>query len=65
MQSELQNLWRPAAIFGFLAWIMLLGLSAQQKFVTIEGTEGVGKTTNIQFIQSWLHSKQLAYLCTR
>lgn len=35
------------------------------KFVTIEGTEGVGKTTNIQFIQSWLHSKQLAYLCTR
>ena len=30
MQSELQNLWRPAAIFGFLAWIMLLGLSAQQ-----------------------------------
>ena len=35
------------------------------KFITIEGTEGVGKTTNIQFIQSWLHSKQLAYLCTR
>lgn len=30
MQLELQNLWRPAAIFGFLAWIMLLGLSAQQ-----------------------------------
>ena len=35
------------------------------KFITIEGTEGVGKTTNIQFIHSWLHSKQLAYLCTR
>ena len=35
------------------------------KFINIEGTEGVGKTTNIQFIQSWLHSKQLAYLCTR
>jgi dTMP kinase len=35
------------------------------KFITIEGTEGVGKTTNIQFIQDWLESKQLAYLCTR
>ena len=32
------------------------------KFITIEGTEGVGKTTNIQFIQNWLESKQLAYL---
>ena len=31
------------------------------KFITIEGTEGVGKTTNIQFIQNWLESKQLAY----
>jgi dTMP kinase len=35
------------------------------KFITIEGTEGVGKTTNIQFIQDWLKSKQLAYICTR
>ena len=35
------------------------------KFITIEGTEGVGKTTNIQFIQNWLESKELAYLCTR
>ena len=35
------------------------------KFITIEGTEGVGKTTNIQFIQNWLESKQLAHLCTR
>ena len=35
------------------------------KFITIEGTEGVGKTTNIQFIQNWLDAKGLAYLCTR
>ncbi|MDG1164679.1 MAG: dTMP kinase [Porticoccaceae bacterium] len=35
------------------------------KFITIEGTEGVGKTTNIQFIQDWLKAKNLAYLCTR
>ncbi len=35
------------------------------KFITIEGTEGVGKTTNIEFIQEWLKAKGLAYLCTR
>ena len=35
------------------------------KFITIEGTEGVGKTTNIQFIQKWMDSKKLTYGCTR
>ena len=35
------------------------------KFITIEGTEGVGKTTNIQFIQDWMDSKKLTYGCTR
>jgi len=35
------------------------------KFITIEGTEGVGKTTNIEFIQSWLEAKNLAFVCTR
>tara|TARA_B110000967_G_scaffold15050_1_gene14338 strand:+ start:8693 stop:9319 length:627 start_codon:yes stop_codon:yes gene_type:complete len=35
------------------------------KFITIEGTEGVGKTTNIQFIQKWMDSKKLIYGCTR
>ena len=24
------------------------------KFITVEGVEGVGKTTNMAFIQSWL-----------
>lgn len=35
------------------------------KFITIEGTEGVGKTTNIKFIQQWMDSKKLTYDCTR
>lgn len=35
------------------------------KFITIEGTEGVGKTTNIEFIQSWMNGKQLTFGTTR
>ena len=35
------------------------------KFITIEGTEGVGKTTNIEFIQSWMNSKKLTFGTTR
>ena len=35
------------------------------KFITIEGTEGVGKTTNIQFIQSWMEKHKLAFATTR
>ena len=35
------------------------------KFITIEGTEGVGKTTNIQFIQDWLLAKNLTFVATR
>ena len=35
------------------------------KFFTIEGTEGVGKTTNIQYIQDWLVAKELSFVATR
>ncbi len=35
------------------------------KFITIEGTEGVGKTTNIDFIQQWMDGKKLTYGSTR
>ena len=35
------------------------------KFITIEGTEGVGKTTNIKFIQQWMDTKKVTYGCTR
>jgi len=35
------------------------------KFITIEGTEGVGKSTNIAFIKSWLEAKNISLLHTR
>jgi len=35
------------------------------KFITIEGTEGVGKTTNIEFIKQWLQSKSISFVDTR
>jgi dTMP kinase len=35
------------------------------KFITIEGTEGVGKTTNIDFIQAWLLEQNIEFLATR
>lgn len=35
------------------------------KFITIEGTEGVGKSTNIAFIQQWLCSRGIELVMTR
>lgn len=35
------------------------------KFLTVEGTEGVGKTTNIAFIKQWLERNGIAYVATR
>jgi len=35
------------------------------KFITVEGTEGVGKTTNIQRITEWLDERGIAYISTR
>ena len=35
------------------------------KFITIEGTEGVGKTTNIEFIKQWLTQQSIAFVSTR
>ena len=37
----------------------------QAKFITIEGTEGVGKTTNIEFIQNWLSQRGVEFISTR
>ena len=35
------------------------------KFITVEGTEGVGKTTNIQRITGWLDERGITYISTR
>lgn len=35
------------------------------KFITVEGTEGVGKTTNIQRITEWLGGRGIDYISTR
>jgi len=34
-------------------------------FITVEGGEGVGKTTNMLFIENWLDKKNIKYTSTR
>ena len=35
------------------------------RFITIEGTEGVGKTTNIEFIRQWIEARDIELVQTR
>lgn len=35
------------------------------KFITLEGTEGVGKSTNLTYIGTWLRQRQIPVLITR
>ena len=35
------------------------------KFITLEGVEGVGKSTNIEFIESLLSENRVRYIKTR
>jgi len=35
------------------------------RFITVEGIEGVGKSTNIAFIREWLESRGQTVVCTR
>ncbi|MBB3059983.1 dTMP kinase [Microbulbifer rhizosphaerae] len=35
------------------------------KFITLEGGEGVGKSTNLQFITGWLRDRDIAFIQTR
>ena len=37
----------------------------QGRFITVEGTEGVGKSTNIAVIKQWLESQNISYVATR
>lgn len=37
----------------------------QGKFITIEGIEGVGKSTNIAFVKTWLESRGINCVLTR
>ncbi|WP_049722533.1 dTMP kinase [Gilvimarinus polysaccharolyticus] len=38
---------------------------ATGKFITIEGTEGVGKSTNLAFVRDWLSARGIDVLVTR
>ncbi|NIB41220.1 dTMP kinase [Pseudomaricurvus alkylphenolicus] len=40
-------------------------VTATGKFLTLEGTEGVGKTTNLEFIRDWLQDRDVPLLVTR
>lgn len=35
------------------------------KFITLEGVEGVGKSTNLQFITQWLKDRNIQFIQTR
>lgn len=35
------------------------------QFITVEGTEGVGKSTNMAYIAEWLKNRAIDVLCTR
>ncbi|MBD3646692.1 MAG: dTMP kinase, partial [Pseudomonadales bacterium] len=35
------------------------------RFISIEGVEGVGKSTNIRYIESMLDSRNIEHVCTR
>lgn len=35
------------------------------KFITLEGGEGVGKSTNLQFVTDWLRAREISFVQTR
>jgi len=40
-------------------------MTPRGKFITVEGTEGVGKTTNLEYIKSWLQRNKIDFVATR
>jgi len=43
----------------------MISSTAKARFITIEGVEGVGKTTNIQFITAQLEKAKIPFIVTR
>lgn len=44
---------------------MTSDITQRGKFITVEGTEGVGKTTNLEFIKNWLQRNHIDFISTR
>lgn len=42
-----------------------MSLDQRGLFITLEGVEGVGKTTNMRFIEDWFEQRQIQYVATR
>ncbi len=40
-------------------------MTERGRFITVEGGEGVGKTTNIEYIQEFLEQRSIDLICTR
>ncbi len=44
---------------------MINNISERGRFITLEGTEGVGKSTNMAFIENWIRDKGIELVVTR
>ncbi len=40
-------------------------MTQRGRFITVEGTEGVGKTTNLEYIRNWLQAHHIDFISTR
>ena len=40
-------------------------MTQRGRFITVEGTEGVGKTTNLEYIRIWLQQQNIEFISTR